>query len=40
VYGTVTASFTIGDFSVYGIKSANREMIDDRFDLLRKVTQF
>lgn len=40
VYGTVVASFTIGDFSVYGIKSASRDMIDDRFDLLRKVTQF
>jgi sugar/nucleoside kinase (ribokinase family) len=40
VYGTVVASFTIGDFSIYGIKSATRDMIDDRFDLLRKVTQF
>jgi sugar/nucleoside kinase (ribokinase family) len=40
VYGTVVASFTIGDFSIYGIRSATREMIDDRFDLMRKVTQF
>lgn len=40
VYGTVAASFTIGDFSIYGIKSATRDMIDDRFDFLRKVTQF
>lgn len=40
VYGTVVASFTIGDFSVHGIKSATRDMIDDRFDILRKVTQF
>jgi len=40
VYGTVVASFTIGDFSIHGIKSATRDMIDDRFDQLRKVTQF
>lgn len=40
VYGTVVASFTIGDFSIYGIRSATWEMIDDRFDFLRKVTQF
>jgi len=40
VYGTVAASFTIGDFSIHGIKSVTRDMIDDRFDLLRKVTQF
>ncbi|HOK65698.1 MAG TPA: PfkB family carbohydrate kinase [Anaerohalosphaeraceae bacterium] len=40
VYGTVVASFTIGDFSIYGIRSATREMIDDRFDFMRKVTQF
>jgi len=40
VYGTVMASFTIGDFSIHGIKKATREMIDERFDRLRKVTQF
>jgi sugar/nucleoside kinase (ribokinase family) len=40
VYGTVAASFTIGDFSVYGIRNATRAMIDDRFDQLRKFTQF
>ena len=40
VYGTVVASFTIGDFSIHGIKSANRDMVDDRFDQLRKATQF
>jgi sugar/nucleoside kinase (ribokinase family) len=40
VYGTVTASFTIGDFSVHGIQTATREMIEERFDMLRKVTQF
>lgn len=40
VYGTVMASFTIGDFSIHGIKSATRQMIGERFDRLRKVTQF
>jgi sugar/nucleoside kinase (ribokinase family) len=40
VYGTVTASFTIGDFSVHGIQSVTREMVEERFDMLRKVTQF
>jgi sugar/nucleoside kinase (ribokinase family) len=40
VYGTVVASFTIGDFSIYGIRSATQEMIEERFDFLRKVTQF
>jgi sugar/nucleoside kinase (ribokinase family) len=39
-YGTVTASFTIGDFSIHGIWSATREKIEERFDMLRKVTQF
>jgi len=40
VYGTVTASFTIGDFSIHGLRTATREKIDERFDRLRKVTQF
>lgn len=40
VYGTVVASFTIGDFSIYGVQAATREMIDERFDRLRKITQF
>ncbi|MEN8128329.1 MAG: PfkB family carbohydrate kinase [Planctomycetota bacterium] len=40
VYGTVMSSFTIGDFSIHGIKTATREMIDERFDQLRRVTQF
>jgi sugar/nucleoside kinase (ribokinase family) len=40
VYGTVVASFTIGDFSIHGIKNATQEMIEERFDRLRKVTQF
>lgn len=40
VYGTVMASFTIGDFSIHGIKTATREKIEERFDQLRKITQF
>ncbi len=40
VYGTVVASFTIGDFSIHGIKNATRQTIDDRFDHLRRITQF
>ncbi len=40
VYGTVVASFTIGDFSIHGIRSATREMIEARFDRMRQVTQF
>ena len=40
VYGTVVSSFTIGDFSVYGIQTATKEKIDERFELLRKITQF
>lgn len=40
VYGTVVASFTIGDFSVHGIEKATAEKIDERFETLRKVTQF
>ena len=39
-YGTVIASFTIGDFSIHGIKNATQEKIEERFDRLRKVTQF
>ena len=40
VYGTVVASFTIGDFSIHGIKNATQKVIEERFDRLRKVTQF
>jgi sugar/nucleoside kinase (ribokinase family) len=40
VYGTVVASFTIGDFSIHGIKNATQEMIEERFDRFRKITQF
>lgn len=39
-YGTVVASFTIGDFSIHGIKTADLNDIDARLDTLRKVTQF
>ena len=40
VYGTVVSSFTIGDFSVHGIQKATMEAIQERFEMLRKVTQF
>ena len=40
VYGTVAASFTIGDFSIHGIKSIDKSSLEARFDALRKVTQF
>jgi sugar/nucleoside kinase (ribokinase family) len=40
VYGTVAASFTIGDFSIHGIKSVTKDALEDRFDHLRKITQF
>ncbi|HIJ67111.1 MAG TPA: sugar kinase [Planctomycetes bacterium] len=40
VYGTVAASFTIGDFSIYGIKGAGMDDMEERFNTLRKVTQF
>lgn len=40
VYGTVIASFTIGDFSIHGLKGATMEMVEERFDRLRKLTQF
>lgn len=40
VYGTVASSFTIGDFSIHGIKTVTKKHLDDRFDTLRKITQF
>ena len=40
VYGTVISSFTISDFSVHGIQRVTNEMIEERFEMLRKVTQF
>lgn len=39
-YGTVCASFTIGDFSLHGLKSATKELIDTRVDELRRITHF
>ncbi len=39
-YGTVVSSFAIGDFSIHGIKSVTRDDIDQRFDTLKKMTQF
>ena len=40
VYGTVAASFAIGDFSIHGIKAIDMTDIETRFDALRKLTQF
>ncbi len=40
VYGTVSASFTISDFSIHGIKAVDKADMEERFDTLRKVTQF
>ena len=40
VYGTVVSSFTISDFSIHGIKAVNMDDIEERFETLRKVTQF
>jgi sugar/nucleoside kinase (ribokinase family) len=39
-YGTVLASFTIADFSLNGLTSANRADIDQRLQELRNITQF
>jgi hypothetical protein len=39
-YGTVVASFTIADFSLNGLTRITRRDIDDRFEVLRKVTSF
>ncbi len=38
--GTVVASFTISDFSLQGLTSISKSDIDDRFETLRKLTQF
>ena len=40
VYGTVASSFTISDFSIHGIKAVDKADVEERFDTLRKVTQF
>jgi len=39
-YGTVTASFTIADFSLNGLSATSRLEIDRRLQNLRKVTSF
>lgn len=39
-YGTVAASFTISEFSLAGLTSISRDDIDNRFKILRKLTQF
>jgi hypothetical protein len=39
-YGTVASSFTIGDFSISGIESINIDSVNERFQTLKKVTQF
>ncbi len=39
-YGTVAASFTISDFSLNGITSIGKDDIEERFEILRKLTQF
>ncbi len=40
IYGTITSSFDVENFSVKGIKNISKEKIDERFDLVRKCTQF
>jgi sugar/nucleoside kinase (ribokinase family) len=39
-YGTVTASFTIAGFSLSGLDSISKDDIDNRFEILRKITSF
>ncbi|MCD4830831.1 MAG: bifunctional hydroxymethylpyrimidine kinase/phosphomethylpyrimidine kinase [Anaerohalosphaeraceae bacterium] len=39
-YGTVTASFAIEGFSLTTISETNREIIDQRLEMLRKITGF
>jgi len=39
-YGTVTASFTIADFSLNGLTGTDRVEIDNRIETLRAVTAF
>lgn len=39
-YGTIAASFTIEEFSLQGLTSLKKAGIDDRFNLLRRMTQF
>lgn len=39
-YGTVTASFTIADFSLDGLTGTSKAVIDSRFEQLRAMTKF
>jgi len=39
-YGTVTASYTISDFSLEGLKTATRAAIDGRYEQLKATTNF
>ena len=39
-YGTVTASYTIADFSLQGLTACNRDTINLRLELLRELTRF
>jgi sugar/nucleoside kinase (ribokinase family) len=39
-YGTVVASFTIADFSLHGLTSTTRQDIDNRLEMLRRLTRF
>jgi sugar/nucleoside kinase (ribokinase family) len=39
-YGTVTASFTISNFSIKGLEAITKSDIDGRFEALRKMTRF
>lgn len=39
-YGTVAASFTISDFSLNGLSSITKADIEQRFEILRELTQF
>ena len=39
-YGTVTASFTINDFSLKGLEAIKKSDIDDRLEALREMTRF
>jgi len=39
-YGTVVASFAVADFSLKGLTSITKSDIDNRFESLRKMTQF
>ena len=39
-YGTVTASFTIADFSLGGLTAIGKSDIDNRLETLRGLTTF